>query len=734
MKSAQQHSGTKERCSRDAAVVKFVPRAVVTAIAVALAGPLAAQERVETVTVTANKRKEALQEVPLSVKAITGAELERRGSTSLEDALPGEPSVVFTRASTGLERSIAIRGVSDGASAGLTQSTVAIYLDEMPTSVVQANGNIDVALYDIDKVTIVRGPRSTLYGSASLGGTLKIETRNPNLSQREGYARLGLSRTANAEKWNSEAVASISAPLSAGQTAIGLTVYRSYQAGYIDHPTLGKGVNDVTTAGARVALYTEPTRQLSVAVKIYAQDIDGSHGGQFVPGSGLVAKPTTILEPWGDTLRAGNVAIRYKFQNLELLSSSTYFDKRAPYRGDYTAFFSPFGPVFGLAADQLYISNGSFNSRVVAQEFRLQTTESARGLVWSAGAFYSAENTINNSSTLVPVIGEFFGGAARNSRKQTALFGELGYKWANGWSTNVGLRYTEYKADDTIVLTSFGVPNSTAASFKETPVTPHLSLSYATSGDLYYAQASKGFRQGKTNFPVFIPPGSNFTYPPFARSDSLWTYEVGSKSTLWDGRVTLNTAAYLTKWNNPQLTLASPLGFTYIDGLGRLNPGAGIEVRGFEVEFAARPVSAVRVSAGLGYVDSTFTKPSVGLDPIGTTVPAGTRVVGIPKITGNLSLRHELQLGSSPAFWGLVVKHVGDYDSSYSTAPGVNRKLGNYTSLDLNAGVSLGDFDLTTTVINASNTRPLVTQSIVGTEALGTIRPRTIGVSLKYVF
>ncbi len=731
------------------AKMNYIAQAVASTLALSVCSMAAAQEaakpeELQRVQVTANKRKEPIQQVPMSVKAITGDQLEERGVSSLEEALPGEPGVVINKGATAVSRNIAIRGVTD-TGFSLTQSTVAIYIDELPTSVVQASGNVDLALYDIDKIILIRGPRSTLYGSAALGGTIKIETRNPSLTAMEGSARLGLSKTQGASDWNQELVASVSTPLVKDQMAVGITAYRNKQAGYVDHPTLGKDVNEVTTEGVRVALFGQITSQWSVSGRIYSQDIKAGNGSLFLPGTDFQAKPTAILEPWSDKLSAGSVALKYSGSAFEFVSATSYFDKTAKYDADNTGFFGPFGPGFGLPANQIYRTIGEFDSKVFAQEFRFLSPDvkTGTGLTWSAGLFYSTEKTINNGETPVPVIGNFFGSASSTDRKQSAAFGELGYKFDNGLTVNAGLRYTKYTSDDSNTLIQFGFPSPAVARLSEKPVTPYVSVSYAAGRDTYYAQASKGFRVGKTNFPLFVPPGLNFTQPAFAGSDSLWTYEAGAKTSWLANRVNLNVAVYTTRWTDPQLTVFAPTGFTYVDSLGRRNPGAGIDVNGFEIDLAARPISGLLVSAGVGYVDSRINKNVIGLDTVTDpatfavqerVTPKGTRVVGIPQITANATARYSFAVGNLPAFVGGSVQRVGSYNSDFRTSPGANRVLGGYTALDLRGGVDIRDLSLTMFINNATNARPYVFQSSLPPETVGSIRPRTTGVVATYRF
>jgi outer membrane receptor protein involved in Fe transport len=694
-----------------------------------------ASTSVETVTVTATKRTEKLQAVPLSVKAITGDELERRGVSSLEEALPGEPSVVFSKAGSSLGRSVAIRGVSDGAAVGLTQSTVAIYLDDIPTSVVQGNGNIDLGLFDIENVLVIRGPRSTLYGSASLGGTIKITTRNPSLKARESSVRLGLSKTEGSGDWNSEAVASLSLPLVTDVVAVGLTAYRTEVAGVVDAGALGRDVDKAVTSGARLALFARPTPQLSVSGRLYFQDINQDARGYYDVGTDLKLASKAVLEPETDKLRAGNLSLTYRMPGFDIVSATSYFDKKARYVSDLTGSFGPFNAAFGLPADTKWVLFGGFDSKVVAQELRLVSSEVKNGITWSAGAFWSNEKTSNFGDTPVAFLGNAFGSNTAVDRTQTALFGELGYKFATGMAVNAGVRRTSYESVDKVNLTQFGATTVNNAVIKETPITPHASLSWSDTRSTYYVQASKGFRLGKTNFPLAIPPGVTFVVPPFATSDSLWTYEVGAKLSLADNRINLNAAVYSTKWKNPQLTLASPPavgGFTYVDSLGRLNPGASVDVQGFEVELVARPAAALRLAAGVGYTDSTFSRDVVGLDAFGGVTPGGTRSAGIPRVTANASVRYDFSIAGRPSNVGFNLQRVGGYQSSYT--PATRRTLGDYTAMDLRFGMDVGELTLTAFVNNLTDERPLLSSTVFGPETVSTMRPRTIGVVGTYRF
>jgi iron complex outermembrane recepter protein len=708
---------------------------VLLMLAAAVGGPAFAQatdQGVQTVTVTATKRAQSLQEVPLSVTALKGEDLDRKGIQRWEDALTGEPSVSISTTGSALGNNIAIRGVSDG-TGGLTQSTVAIYIDEMPVTVAQYSGNPSLLLYDIDKVTVIRGPRSTLYGSSSLGGTLKIETLNPGLKRMEGFARVGYGRPSSSSAYNTELAASVSVPLSTDVAALGVTAYRVGVGGALDSPTLGKDVDGQTTKGARIAFFAQPARGFTVAAKLYAQDFDAKATTRIdaAKGSALIGPTTAVLEPSTDKFRGGTLTLKYKTDAFEIVSATSHFDKTANYIGDLTGFFGPVLAGFGVAAGTPIVTNGLFASKVSAQELRLVSNEVKTGLFWSAGLFYSDETTDNNASTPSP-IGEIFGSLTKFKHKQTAIFGEAGYKLASGFELAGGIRRTNYKADDRVSLSGiFAVPGVNASDKKETPLTPYLSAAYRFDGQMVYAQASKGFRPGKANFPVIPVPG--FDVPKSAAADSLWTYELGAKSSWLNNRVTANASVYYTDWSNPQLTLSLPTGFTYINSIGALSPGAGAKIKGFEFELVARPMPELRVSAGIGYTDATFTKDVKALDPSGALVKAGSRLASIPRVTASASLRYDFAIMSRSSVFDASLRHSGSYYNDYNSA--TKQLIGDMTTLDLRLTMSFGEnFDVAAYVNNATDARPLTTLNAAPFNFGTTIRPRTIGITGTYRF
>jgi outer membrane receptor protein involved in Fe transport len=699
----------------------------VATLAIGYTNPARAQtdSSTQVVTVTATKRTQSIQEVPLSVSAISGADLERQGVQRWEDALAGQPAVMVNSSGNVVGNNVVIRGVSDGVSGGNTQSTVALYIDDMPVISTLSQGNPSLLLFDIDQLTVLRGPRSTLYGASSLGGTIKIETLNPSLKSSEGRVRLGVSQPKDGKLWSSEAVASYSTPLSKDVLAVGVMAYRVKNAGYIDHPRLGNDIASVTTSGGRLSLFAKPAVGWTVAAKVYHQEtsadaaayIDNAAGGR------PIAPNSAVLESNADKVTAGTLNVRYKTDAFELVSATSAFDKKLYYDTDFTAFFGPPLVAFGVPAGTPLVDRSRMTVRLKSQELRLVSPDAKAGVLWSAGVFYSEEKTRFLGSTPSP-LGDLFAPITNFDISQGAVFGELGYKWASGWELTTGLRRAQYKTDSETALAGlFGIPGTNVTRARESVNTPHVSLAYRFDGQMIYGQASKGFRPGRGNVPVLTVPGN--TVPAFALADSLWTYEVGAKTSWAANAVSANVAVYTTRWKNPQLTLVQSNGFTYVDSLGIRNPGAGIQVDGVDLEFVVRPVQGTRITGGAGYTDSTFNRDVGGLDPTGV-LPKGSRTAGVPKLTANLALKQDLSIMGRGASFDAVLRHVGGYWSDYNSA--TRQKIGERTTIDLRLSSTLGGTDVAVYVNNLTNEQPKVFYVGPPVNWHTTIAPRTLGV------
>jgi outer membrane receptor protein involved in Fe transport len=155
------------------------------------AGVNASSDALAEIVVTATKRTERLQDVPVSLTAETGVELEHRGATQLQDIINTTPGLNNPGSGGGNSTNLTIRGVTTGTDLGLKQSTVALLYDDMPIDPVgQGGGASNLRVVDIERVEVLRGPQGTLFGSGSLAGAIRYITNKPDLSQFSGSAEI----------------------------------------------------------------------------------------------------------------------------------------------------------------------------------------------------------------------------------------------------------------------------------------------------------------------------------------------------------------------------------------------------------------------------------------------------------------------------------------------------------------------------------------------------------------
>jgi outer membrane receptor protein involved in Fe transport len=246
-------------------------------------------------------------------------------------------------------------------------------------------------------------------------------------------------------------------------------------------------------------------------------------------------------------------------------------------------------------------------------------------------------------------------------------------------------------------------------------------VNYEYGAGSVYVQAAKGFRVGQVNVPIVSLPGE--VVPAFFKSDSLWNFEIGAKTTWLDRRLQVNAAAYFIDWSDLQATLQSGTGFTYISNVG------SAEIKGLEIETIALLGSGLTWTTALSFNDGELSKD------VPTVAPEGTRLPGVPDFTFNTAFQKDFTLGGRPAFARVDYLHYGEYDNGFPTALGGSAKNGDYDKIDLRLGMSFGSLEVAVFGANLSDERPILfRQSAVGSEEVSTIQPRTFGVSVSYGF
>jgi iron complex outermembrane receptor protein len=688
-------------------------------------GPAIASADTDTdaneIIVTATHRSEKMQDVPASIQALEEKQLQRLGADDFADY--GRTVAGLSFSDRGPSRNqIVIRGITTGVEYDTgKQSTVAVYIDEVP--VTEGMAQPDLKLFDVDRIEVLRGPQGTLYGSGSLGGTVRIITAQPDSNEFVSKGEASLSSTRHGGT-SFLASAALNAPLVSDVAALRVVGYYRSEAGYIDNTALGdRDVNDEHTYGFRAALRLSPTERLNLTATVMHQKQRTGGLQEAESTSGALAQFRLRPETGVDKITIYNFNAGWDAGFADLVSSSSFFRRSRINRYDNSAFpvFDPL-PIF---ADNFY------KTESFTQEVRL-ASQGKRRLGWLIGAFYQNSDGAGRQATTIPGAAlaglpddEAYNGDGRMKVRQQSVFGEVNFEIVPRLTFTTGLRYSKYKLSAT--NSAFGflaggtreAPAVDAEFTTDDAITPKFNLSYkATDGLLFYSQVAKGFRIGGVNF---IPPSQDpddLFVPRTFGSDRLWNYEVGAKASLAPG-VTLNGAMFYIDWTDIQISqIRESDGSAFIG-----NAGSAVS-KGVELELAARPVSALELALAATYNDARVTEaePAIGAEK-------NERIPGVAKWTASGSAQYSFPLGTR--LDGYIRGDLQFVGKSYNNF--VERDVqGNYALFNLRAGAEAGPWEVSVFANNLFDRRArLFVDRLLLNEKVNVNRPRTFGVVVR---
>jgi outer membrane receptor protein involved in Fe transport len=719
------------------------------------------------ITVTAEKFKSTIQNTPISISAFTGDQLTAAGLTRIQDIAHEIPGLSMRSAGPGLTEYDA-RGL---ASNGGAAPTVGFYLDEIPLSppALSQSGKvvIDPDLYDIERVEVLRGPQGTLYGSGSMGGTIKVITNQPKLGLFEGSVQ-GTGSYTDGGGGNYSGNLMLNLPIG-DKLALRVVLSDLYRSGWIDNITVSpfpmslsspvqgnvlaapvtnifRNANDERLTSARVSLLYKPSDDLSILATAFDQSLHLG-GYDLLDGSPSSATPSRVYNAHYEAfpLREG-VRDDITIFGLTVNANVGFADLTSA-----TAYWSRLGVQTQDASESIYYSNriatstpGVFTagapfvsvpyterdpSHQFSQEIRL-TSHDSGGLHWVAGAFYSELHSVWNEIGLSPLNatptvpdGSYFISWNPYTVKQTALFADGSYKITDQWKLSAGVRWYTYKSQQDEFSWGLDGPNATPpaapliTTASDRGFNPRVDLSYAPSQDLTtYATISKGFRPGGAN--QILPPalcGNSGTlkFGP----DSAWNYEIGEKAKFFDNWLTINSDIYYIKWTGVQQVLTLPCGYQFYN-----NAGDGRSF-GPELEVNAKLTSELTASLSAAYTDAKITSPNasylsfltkIASFPDGVTPPCPTTgggctapIMNVVKDTASLSLSYATTVMSDYQFTARIAdQFVGpSYDVAYYFA----YKLPSYNLANARVGLAHGDWSANLFVDNLTNKVALMT-------------------------
>ena len=747
-------------------------------------------DEIEVVKVTAQKRKEDPAKVAMSISAVTGAQLQAEHVRDITDLTRVVPNISFTAASgnggAGPGTSnVEIRGISSTAGA----ATVGIYLGDTPVTVgnVYTMGNIEPRFFDIDRVEVLRGPQATLYGASSMGGTIKFVPNEPDLKEREftTYTE-GSSTRGGSANYAASVVANF--PLIADELALRIGVQAQHTGGYIDQvdgdgKVVANNINKISDQEFRASLKWKPTRALTVTPSVYYQRIDAKDIAAFNLELPAYQAQKQVREPSIDKLLAPSVTVNWDLGDFDLTSATSYFQRKFDRTQNGSAYNSYSLSTFLTSTDDggkappelieaiaglpsaVYLNN---QVRQVSQEFRVASRaydEKVSPWTWLVGTYFSRQHTniIENDPIfgvtdtfkqfgfdiadpeLLPDAGpgqfpndNSFAGAFHYREKQASIFGELNYYFTPTVHATVGARYL--KANTTLEQRNgnylAGAGNNSGAETTSKAFTPKYALTWEINPtNTVYSSVAKGFRLGGAN--IYVPTttcgpdleANGITAgPPSYSPDSLWSYEVGSKSRFLNNRLTVNADVFYVKWKNIQQGVYLPTcAYTY-------NANAGdATTKGFEFDIKAKPLPGLTLSASGGYVKAELSN-DVGIENGVVGAVAGARIQGVPKYNAAVNATYNFSAWERPAFVMGGVQWVGASKGSLDPEQ-TDHDRPSYHTANFSAGMTFGAYAFTAFVKNAFDTDTIIQHPQVASIVQGyRLAPRSVGVSLATKF
>jgi iron complex outermembrane recepter protein len=721
-------------------------------------GANASGEALAEIVVTATKRNERLQDVPVSIIAETGVELEHRGATQLQDIINNTPGLNNPGSGGGNSTNLTIRGVTTGTDLGLKQSTVALLYDDMPIDPVgQGGGASNLRVVDIERVEVLRGPQGTLFGSGSLAGAIRYITNKPDLSQFSGSMEVtGAQTETGAPSFSGYAV--LNAPIIDNQLGIRLVAYDYDDGGWIANLLTGQANSNPTkTDGARLAIAAKPNDQLSVNLTLTYQDskdYNGEDGGSLAvkpPGTGFSGQVTDGINNYIIELKSTIAALtlQYDWDSLTFTSVSTYHDRKSNLYGT-DSYFVPLTALIATGGANIIPGitqdTSGIDGNIYTQELRL-ASHGEGNFKWTAGAFFlhasqgggqearsDAIITIIGSDNIVDLIYHF-------GQQEIAAFGEATYTFADKWDLTGGARVSHYMVSAQIDTGGF-IPvfsilpsDYTHTDFHDlgTPVDPRVSLAYRLDPDLtLYTQVARGYRVGGVNLTSDV--GGRNTPPSYA-PDSLWNYEIGAKGRMFNGRLTYSTDFYYIDWSNIQVALQNQLG-------NYTGNASAARLYGVEFQVDAKPISWLQVGASfqlsknqISKDDPTISRPATGL----TGVKNGDLLPAAPE--GQVSTYAEVDFPVAD-FHGYVRAQANYLGDEWTDFAHNGTKFGGFAQESVRTGVNFGSYEAVLFVDNLSNSQgatgaldaQVAGPVILNNQELFRIRPRTVGVTLRAKF
>ncbi len=708
----------------------------------------------ESITVTAERRAESIQDVPLSVTAISGETLQKFGDLNFADYAHTIPNLSFGAGSDfGVTngRNVTIRGITGGRYRN-GQATTSYYIDDTPVPL-----SLDPRVLDLMRIEVLRGPQGTLFGSSAMGGTVRVITRPAEAQSTTGFVDVqGFDINHGGAGYDLSGTVNV--PLIQDELALKFSAYSSYKPGIFTReygyattpgftvpPSQPTGrethVGSDTEYGGLLTLTYTPSALPGLTVTptaIYQSSRgNGLPLADYTTSNLIQVRPLDVGETFSDEWAFSSLNVKYKTDFGSFISSSTWFDRHSYDNEDGTEVVSigTFGTApcpanqYCASPSPSYLSLDAFT-----QEVRFES--SFPGPVQMiAGGYYNHSKSFNIQGEVLPY--DATGAPAfiediPHSGNEVAEFGDLTYTPIPAVELSAGVRGATLGYKSTYVADGWinGGASDSPTQHREHAVTPRYTAKYKITDDaMVYASAAKGYRIGGAN--AVLPPicdGQGPADPGSFKSDSLWSYEVGTKDTAFEGRLRTRLAAYRIDWKNIQQSVLLGCSFSITE-----NAGAATST-GAEIEADIAPMRGLNLSFGAGFDNAKIT----AVPPGATGFTVGQSLNGVPKFTASLLGDYTVPTAVGDAFVRAQYSFTGR-SVSYANDP-TGRERSPYSLVDLHVGVTRGPLEASLFAKNLLDKRANLGDEqseiaeIPGRPRWLIAQPRTLGIELRYAF
>jgi iron complex outermembrane receptor protein len=708
------------------------------------AGRVDSAVKLEEVVVTAQKREERLQDVPVPVTAISGAALVDSNQLRIQDYFSKIPGLSVTSDGLFGSQSLTIRGITTGAGAN---PTVGVVVDDVPyggsSTITQSDNIPDLDPGDLARVEVLRGPQGTLYGASSMGGLLKFVTVEPSTDVVFGQLQAGTSGVFNGTGLGYNVRGSINVPVN-DTFAFRASGFTRDEPGYIDDPTHhSEAVNEERVHGGRLSALWRSSEKFSLKLSaLYQTDkADGSSDVDMLPGLGdLQQSRLRGTGGFDKKLQAYSATLDAKLGSADLTALSGYNvnDVTSVFDGTYSFGENYTLPAFGVTGTPEPYHN---RTKKVNQEVRVSFPLGQK-LDWVWGTFYThEENDLTEQFLAVDpatnaLVSSWFNASASATYTEYAAFTNLAWHFTDRFDIQIGARESQIRGSfqeiDTGRLDLFFETSpaiTPEANSRKYAFTYLLTPQFRVTPDLMvYARLASGYRTGGPN-----NGAAAFGLPPGYAPDKTQNYEIGVKGDFLEHSLAIDASLYYIDWKDIQVA-----GFDPNAGIGYTVNANRAKSQGVEISIESRPLSGLTLSGWVAWDDAVLTEPfpptAFAFGAVGDRLPSSSR------FSGNLSLEQRFPLTvRASGFIGASLSYTGDREGVFASSfdPTHQRQVyPAYAKTDLRAGAR---FDAWTVNIFANNVtdRRGVLAGGLGYSlpfAFSYIQPRTVGLSLSRTF